>query len=140
MFGFNLKDRWYKVLSKKYLKGKLDSPYDNLFDYYNLLINRPYKKPSSIASHFYLFFLAKERDELSQLDSDLYAILPENLYENFSDAMEEFNHLTEGIDIDDLEYEEEKELVQAFKIYDDYANQNYKVMEDILRDCLNKLK
>ncbi len=139
MFGFNFgKDKWFKILNKQYFKGNLESPYENLFYYYQFIINRPYIKESNIKSHFYLFLLSIERDDLNELDYDLHSVLPQNLYDNFYEAMKEYHALTKNLDCDNLEYDEETKLVACFKKYDDYVNENFKDMEDILKDCLLK--
>lgn len=132
------KEKWFKKLDKIYLKGKLDTPYDNLFYYYTFIIKRPYIKEKSCTSHYHLFALSKLCGYLGEIIRDLHAILPQDLYENFSNALEDFNNLTEGVDYDNLEWSEEQKLVEKFKQYDEYANNNYKVMEDMLKSCLDK--
>lgn len=140
MFGFSNKDdKWYKKLKKRYLKEKLNAPYENMFWYYDFVVARPYTKQGGCKSHFYFFIIAKEWS-LTELTNDLNRILPIDLFENFCEALEEFNKLTAGLDIDELEWETEKELEKALKKFDDFANENYKPMENILKGLCDKEK
>jgi len=140
MFGFNSNsDKWYKKLKKKYYKEKIGRPYSNLFWYYDFVIDRPYIKKTSVKSHYYFFYIAKEWP-MEELTNDLQLILPLDLYNNFYSALEDLYKLTEGLDCDDLEYTFEKQLVEKFKKYDDFANENYKPIEDILKNLCVKDK
>ncbi len=129
-------EKWFKILNKKYFKNKLDYPYSNLFYYFTYAVYRPYFKSKRCKSHYYLFFLAKEGDYLGEIIRDLRAILPRNLYDNFSDALEHYNNVTEGLDCDDLDYNVEKELVASFKKYDDYVNEYSNSIENILKNLV----
>ena len=62
-------------------------------------------------------------------------MLPPNLYDNFKDAVAEYKKRMEGVDYNNLDFDDELKLIDAFKMYDDYANANYKDMEDILKNC-----
>ncbi len=134
MFKFN-KYKWYKVLDKKYMKNKIKQPYDSLFEYYSLVADVPYIKKSACKGHFYAIYLSESIGELEKYKADLQAVLPEYLYDNFCDAEQLYKQLMEGVDYNTLELDEEIKLIKAFKVYDDYANTNYKAMEDILKKC-----
>lgn len=133
MFGKQLKDdKWFKTMNKRFVKGKLVGPYSNLFFYFTFFAKEPYKS-KGCRGHYYLLYLAKSGGYLAEMISDMRATLPQDLYENFSNAVEEFNYATAGLDCDDLEWEEEKKLVASFKEFDNYTSEHSNQIERILK-------
>lgn len=129
---FNKKEnKWYKVAYKLYRKGKLNEPYNSLFDYYiNLTLDSPYRK-GSYFNHLSYFFHYNQEGQLETLSANLNSILPENLKDNFNKALEKFKKITD--------YDAEENL-DMFDEEDDYVDDNSELLRKILKNHIELLE
>ena len=113
MFGIKKKAKpedWFATADKLFKKHKLPSPYDTLFDYY-LSVTWVTKRVKH--GHYDFFAAAKYDGKLDDVTRDLYSTLPQNLLQNYAEALEKFNALGDNPDYDDM--------CAALDPHDDYA-------------------
>ncbi len=122
-------DKWYKIALKLYKRGKLEEPYNSLFDYYiNMTVDYPSKE--QCLNHYIYFSHYKQEGLLKNLCANLTRILPVNLKDNFEIALEKFEKIT------DYDAEENYDL---FEKEDDYVDDNAEVLKNILENYINSL-
>lgn len=127
---FNKKEnKWYKVALKLYRKGKLEEPYNSLFDYY-INLDTPYRKGTYL-NHLSYFYHYKEEGQLESLSSNLNRILPENLKDNFNTALEKFKKIT------DYDAEENFDM---FDEEDFFVGDNTEILREILENYIKLLE
>ena len=130
MFGKKSKeDKWIKTAHSLYRKKKLPAPYKNLYYYYQ---NMSWKVSNHLNGHYDVFLWAKEDGFLDDLTKDLQWVLPQNLFENYSTALNNFLALGE-----DPEYEE---IEKAYDECDTYVYEHLEEMENILRNYIERIK
>lgn len=126
-------DQWFTVAIKLNKKGKLDEPYRSLFDYYMMMtIDAPLKKyrEKAYLNHFVYFSIRQEQGQLAELSRNLNFILPSALRDNFNQALNKFNKIT------DPDADENYDL---FATEDDFVDDNAAAIKDILVDHIKAL-
>lgn len=126
-------DRWFAVAIKLDKKGKLAEPYRSLFNYYcQMTIDAPIKKyrEKAYLNHFVYFAIWQEMGQLAELAQNLNSILPLNLRNNFNEALNKFNKIT------DHNAEVNYDL---FATEDDFVDDHATAIKDLLVDHIKRL-
>ena len=124
-------DKWYETARKLYRKDKLEEPYNSLFDYYrNMTMDTPYRDCAYL-NHFSYFFHYKEEGQLQNLSTNLNRILPEELRDNFNNALEKFSRIV------DYDAEENGDLFEDENLF---VEDNSEVLKAILEKYINSIE
>lgn len=134
MFNHQANDKqWFKVAIKLRKKGKLAEPYHSLLDYYlNLTVDAPIRRYSDqgCGSHFLYFCAWQAKGQLAELSRNLSSILPQKLRDNFWQALNKFQQIT------DPDADENYDL---FATEDAFVDEQAVLIKDLLANYIRQL-